>query len=369
MVVLPIENVSWNRLSVLGMQAPSAQCGGGYVGTFRTRARSSTRRAVSTLLVDIAVADPEGWRSALVELVGSLSGAERSLILATVGKLATRETTTALRMIPGADVADIWRSLIQQQAPRLYVRSFGPLSLHRGSWTASPIAIEKKRTRTLLGLLVANAGGALTREMVLDILWPEADPAAAGNSLNQTVFQLRRAIDPAYRDGESASYITSSVDLVQLNPDLVVTDLQEFRRMAHSIAVPSGHKQGTATLVDFVRGEFLAELRYEDWAVRVQTTVHSEVREPLLRLANGGLDTNADLAVRAACALLELDPFDEAAQVALAEQLKVGGRPLAARLALARYARQLEDEDLGDPATPELAELMASLTVPKSRVQ
>ena len=35
---VPIENVSWNRLSVLGMQAPSAQCGGGYVGTFRMRA-------------------------------------------------------------------------------------------------------------------------------------------------------------------------------------------------------------------------------------------------------------------------------------------------------------------------------------------
>jgi DNA-binding SARP family transcriptional activator/tetratricopeptide (TPR) repeat protein len=317
------------------------------------------------LLVAMAQADPEGWRNALVAVVADLTGSERALILATLGKLATRETTTALKEVPGADVADIRRSLIQQQAPRLYVRSFGPLSLHRGSWATSPIAIEKKRTRTLLGLLVANAGGALTREMVLDLLWPDADPAAAANSLNQTVFQLRRAIDADYRDGESVSYITSNVDLVQLNPDLVVTDLQEFRRLAHSIAVPSNGRDGTAALIDLIRGEFLAELRYEDWAVRVQTSVHAEVREPLLRLATRGLDTNADLAVRAACALLGLDPFDEAAQVALAEQLKVGGRPLAARLALARYARQLEDEELADAATPELAELMASLNVPK----
>ena len=124
-------------------------------------------------------------------------------------------------------------------------------------------------------------------------------------------------------------------------------------------------KQGTAALIDLIRGEFLAELRYEDWAVRVQTSVHAEVREPLLRIASRDLDTNADLAVRAACALLELDPFDESAQVALAEQLRVGGRPLAARLALARYARQLEEEELVDAATPELAELMASLNLPR----
>ena len=39
--------------------------------------------------------------------------------------------------------------------------------------------------------------------MVLDTMWPDSDPAAAVNSLNQTVFQLRRAIDPDYRDGES----------------------------------------------------------------------------------------------------------------------------------------------------------------------
>jgi len=200
--------------------------------------------------------------------------------------------------------------------------------------------------------------------MVLDLLWPDADPAAAANSLNQTVFQLRRAIDAAYRDGESASYITSNVDLVQLNPDLVVTDLQEFRRLAHSIADPSTAKQETAALIDLIRGEFLAELRYEDWAVRAQTSVHAEVREPLLRLASRDSDTNADLAVRASCALLELDPFDESAQVALAQQLRVGGRPLAARLALARYARQLEDEELVGAATPELTELLASLNLP-----
>jgi DNA-binding SARP family transcriptional activator/tetratricopeptide (TPR) repeat protein len=321
------------------------------------------------LLAAIALADPEGWRSALITALGGLTGSQRALMLATLGKLATRETAVALRGVAGTDIADVRRSLIQRQAPRLYIRSFGPLSIHRGSWTAQPIGIEKRRTRTFLGLLIANAGGTLTREMVLETLWPDADPSAAANSLNQTVFQLRRAIDPDYRDGESASYITSNVDLVQLNPDLVLTDLAEFRRMSPAVAHHAvGDVPSVVTLIELIRGEFLAELRYEDWATRIQTSVHAEVRGVLLPLASGRRPTSPDLAVRAACALLELDPYDEGAQVALAEQLAEGGRPVAAKLALIRFARRLQKEELGEPATPALAELIASITTraPKS---
>jgi DNA-binding SARP family transcriptional activator len=129
-----------------------------------------------------------------------------------------------------------------------------------------------------------------------------------------------------------------------------------------------GDVPSVVTLIELIRGEFLAELRYEDWATRIQTSVHAEVRGVLLPLASGRRPTSPDLAVRAACALLELDPYDEGAQVALAEQLAEGGRPVAAKLALIRFARRLQKEELGEPATPALAELIASITTraPKS---
>ena len=124
----------------------------------------------SDLLIAVAQADPEGWRSALVAVVADLTGSERSLILSTLGRLATRETTTALREVPGADVADIRRSLIQQQAPRLYVPSFG--FLVSPSRLVGNIAHRhrKEADSDAAGFLVANAGGALTREIVLTAL-------------------------------------------------------------------------------------------------------------------------------------------------------------------------------------------------------
>jgi DNA-binding SARP family transcriptional activator len=109
-----------------------------------------------------------------------------------------------------------------------------------------------------------------------------------------------------------------------------------------------------------VRGEFLAELRYDDWAARVQTAIHAEVRDVLMPIASGMAGISADLSVRAACALIELDAFDEAAHIAMASQMTAAGRRVAARTALKRYAQQLE-EDLAEPASPELLTAMGEV--------
>jgi DNA-binding SARP family transcriptional activator len=218
--------------------------------------------------------------------------------------------------------------------------------------------------RTLLGLLVAYANSTLTRDIVLDAMWPESDPGSAINSLNQTVFQLRRAIDPDYRDGDSPMYIISNVDQVQLNPEFVITDLQEYRRFARNVRSNGAHASPAAeATIDLIRGEFLAELRYDDWAQRLQTAIHSEVRATLITIAEGGSTVPADTAVRAACALTELDPYDEAAQIAMARQLDLSGKRVAGRRSLERFIERLE-RDLDEKASPTLIAALRALGAP-----
>ena len=193
----------------------------------------------------------------------------------------------------------------------------------------------------------------------MDLLWPDSDPTAAVNNLNQTVFQLRRVLDPNYRDGISPQYVLSTADAVQLNPDLVTTDLDEFRRCASALGKSTPRsEEAIATLVAIVRGEFLAELRYEDWSSRHRTAVHAEVRETLLPALLHSHNGNADLAIRAGCALLELDPYDETVQLAVVERLGSSGRRPAARAAVLNFARRLK-EDLGEPPSSELEEALA----------
>ena len=313
---------------------------------------------VVELILDIAEADPEGWRPALLEALEKVRGVERDQILEFLTRFATRETASALSSIDGFDIVAARHRIIQKQAPRLFVRSFGSISVHRGGWNGPQIPIDRRRMRTLLGLLVAYAGTTLTRDMALDIMWPDADPGAAVNNLNQTVFQLRRAIDSAYRDGESPLYVISTVDNVQLNPDLVRTDLQEFRRLSNG---KGGQNATPAALLDLIRGEFLADLKYDDWATRIQTGVHAEVREYLMPLAAGISPLSRDLSVRAACALVALDEFDEGAYVAMAQQLAESGKRSAARDLITRFAERLQEE-FAEPVPSEVAQLVDRLS-------
>jgi DNA-binding SARP family transcriptional activator len=292
--------------------------------------------------------DPEFWTFPACESLSLLAGPARLQVLESIDRHATASTSDHLRGVNGADVQELRRSLIHRFAPKIYIRSFGSLSVHRGSWDGASTAIGRRRVRLLLGLLVVNLESGLTRDQVVDVLWPDADPGSAVNSLNQTVFQLRRLIEPNYREGESPQYVISNLDSVQLNPDLVVTDLAALRQLRTDIAMPSDSASRIALthqLVDFVRGEYLADLKYEDWVSQAQLAVHSEVRSALLPIARGeGLEAGDDWAFRAGCSLTTLDPYDEAAHVALIRHLSTSGRRSQARTLARGFVGRMREE-------------------------
>jgi DNA-binding SARP family transcriptional activator len=206
----------------------------------------------------------------------------------------------------------------------------------------------------LLAVLAAHFGSILSRDVALDILWPESDPNSAVNSLNQTVFQLRRYIEPGYRGGESPEYLTSTSEQIGLNPDLVHTDLGEIRKLPARLAAADwqGRQALASRCVKLVRGEFLADLRYEDWANRQQLHVHGEIRENLLPIALAPITSfDVDVSAQAAAALLNLDPFDEAAILALADCLSQSGRRAAARQVVIDFLRRMQSDLDLDPSS------------------
>ena len=309
------------------------------------------------LLEKLVVADPDGWRRTLLRAIERASGATRKKLLLLMTKNANRETVDALRTVRGPDVAEARRRLQHFQAARLYLRTFGGIALHRGNWNGPPVVIPKRRLRSFLGVLAAHSHKKLTRDLAVELLWPSSDADSAVNNLNQTVFQLRRCIDPHYRAGESAEYVISTADQVSLNPDLVHTDLVELSRLGGGglTAADRTERQAAARkAVELVRGEFLADLRYEDWAAQEQVHVHNQVRTSLMPVAqNSSGKYDLDVAVMASSTLVALDPYDEAATLAFARNLEASGRPAAARDLVVAYVQRLRDEFEEEPA-PEL---------------
>jgi DNA-binding SARP family transcriptional activator len=315
------------------------------------------------MLTRLVEADPDGWRAVAVEVLSSVTGPPRGPLLHAIVHTANRGTVEALARMAGADVAEAVRTLHVRLASRLFVRTLGNLSVHKGSPEGPELPISKRRLRTMLGLLAAHAGRPLSRDQIIDTIWPEAELSAGVNNLNQTVFQLRRELDPAHRDGESPPYLVNTPEAVYLHPELVRTDLDEARRLSRSLQEvhPARRQSAAESLLDLIRGEFLLDLRYEDWTHSLQTRVHAEVRGFLrpLMLADG-IEFTHEVGVRAACAALSLDEYDEVAQYALVRQLASSGKRAAANSAAERYVARLRTELDEDPP-PELLDLMKAI--------
>jgi DNA-binding SARP family transcriptional activator len=223
--------------------------------------------------------------------------------------------------------------------------------------------MDKRRVRSLVGVLAAHAHTTLPRDAAIDLLWPESDGDASINNLNQTVFQLRRYLDPHYRAGESPEYIVSNSEQVALDPVLIRSDIDEISRLPDRLAHPSRDQRSqiATRTIELVRGEFLADLRYEPWIGPLQVRVHSQIRGVLLPIAVGAPDRyDFNAAERAASALLDLDPFDETALLALADALAGTGRRYAAKNLLVAYAERLRAE-LDEEPSPSLVDAAAVL--------
>jgi ATP/maltotriose-dependent transcriptional regulator MalT/DNA-binding SARP family transcriptional activator len=308
------------------------------------------------LIARLAEADPDAWRDTLIRLIPAANKTARAMFLQVVASHANRETIEAMRLIDGRDIAEVRRQLQHDRATHMYVRTLGGLSLHRGGWNGSAVPIEKKRSRLLLALLGATRGSTLTRDAAIDLLWPDSDGDAATNSLNQAVFQLRRAIDPTYRGGESPEYVVSTSEIVALNAELVHTDIDDVRQLSARIAgKPWLERQRIAKrTISLVAGELLADLRYESWVSGLQLSVHNEIRGQLLPIASAAAGEPHEVAVAtmAASALLALDPYDEAAVIALADCMSKSGRRVAARNLIADYVRRVHIELDAEPSEP-----------------
>jgi len=258
------------------------------------------------------------------------------------------------------DLASLKARLITRHAPRLFVNSFGKLLVRRGGWTGPALEIAKKRERQFLSFLIAHSGEALGRDQVLDALWPDASPSAAVNNLNQTVFQLRRVLDPAYRDGISPPYIVSSLEGISLNADLVRIDWIDLQRRFSKLgagALPADETLEFALSV--VRGQYLQESVYEDWSEPPRQRVHQFLRGALLPLVESP-SIAAATRVRIGTAVVALDDFDELAHVALGRALAESGRRIAGLHLVRRLAARLEDE-LSEPPPHGLLDAISEL--------
>ena len=165
------------------------------------------------------------------------------------------------------------KQLARRLAHRVQIEDQGRVAIRIGDRHVEGTSIRRK-VLTLLCYLITRSRFAATRDEVLETLWPDAEPTVALNSLNQTVYFLRRVFEPEYRDDTSPGYVRHELDVIWLDRQLVSSRSQVCVDYIKGLPVEPS-PDAVRDLVSKYQGPFALDFSYEDWAVSYREALHS----------------------------------------------------------------------------------------------
>jgi DNA-binding SARP family transcriptional activator len=219
-------------------------------------------------------------------------------------------------------------SLVVPRMLRLYL--FGPIRAYIGDQLVLDEHFTRRKAKSLLVLLYLARGRYITKDELVETLWPGLDkPPADSGRLKQTVLVLRRALEGQRSRHTGWRYILERGGSYGFNTQVPYqTDLEDFEQELRLARSAQQREDPRRALIHFHhafalhRAEFLPESRYDEWA----STEISSVREQYLQAledaarlhgAFGEYTRAVDLLRRA----IKEDPLRESSTLHLMESL------------------------------------------------
>jgi DNA-binding SARP family transcriptional activator len=206
-------------------------------------------------------------------------------------------------------------------AALLRIELFGGFRVVVGADAVSDDSWKRRRAAAVVKLLALAPGHRLPRERLMDLLWPEMDPAAAAANLRKAVHYARRVLGP-----DGAHLLGSAGEVLLLASADVWVDVDAFH------AAVSRARRGTdlgayVKAVELYGDGLLPEDRYEDWAIEWQDALRTESLQVVEELASM-LEARGDLeaATRMARRLVAEEPTAENHAARLIRLLALAGR-------------------------------------------
>jgi DNA-binding SARP family transcriptional activator len=205
-----------------------------------------------------------------------------------------------------------------KQAPEVFIRTLGAFEVFRNGTPVPRAVWQSQKARVLLKILIARRK-AISREQLIELLWPNVAPPIASNRLSVLLWRLRNVLQPHANAGPLAG----NAGMVWLDRIHANIDVEEF--LTEAIAALAAHRRGQPDATERLMaaaaaytGDFLEEEAHQDWAMplaeEVRATYIALLRALAARLRHSG---DIDEAIRCLLRLLGQDPFDEQAHLEL----------------------------------------------------
>jgi len=251
----------------------------------------------------------------------------------------------AIKSAVGSVHRSLGRELARRIAAKVEIDDQGRVAIHVGGRVVDGTAIRRK-VLALTCYLLTRPTFAATRDEVLDALWPDIQPDVAANSLNQTVYFLRRVIEPAYSEQTSPGFVHFESNVVWLDNELVSSRSNACWSLIRAIG-PNPLPDDVMKLAKMYRGRFALDFAYEEWAIPYREALHASYLQIIENaVASDTSSGHYARGIHLARSALELDQSAENLEASLVRLYRISGAHAAAAEQYAHYAATLRN-DLG----------------------
>ncbi|MBI2941780.1 MAG: GAF domain-containing protein [Chloroflexi bacterium] len=181
--------------------------------------------------------------------------------------------------------------------PFLDLRCLGQFAIYRDGHPVPPERFARRRSLTLLKVLLTRYGKQIHREELIELLWPEAERRSTSDLLNVVVHYLRRGLEPEAAAGQPSRFIRTSGDYYAFDVSSPhQLDSQEFLEAARFGMEIEARGQPSAALDAYRRaiaryaGDFLEDELYSDWCALEREYLRERFLGVLRRAAQLCLD-------------------------------------------------------------------------------
>lgn len=180
-----------------------------------------------------------------------------------------------------------------QQDIALKIYQFGRFEVIQDGQVVSADIWPQRKTKALLKVLVSEPGRTFTQDQLIDLLFPELDFDKATKSLYNRISELRHILEPDLTRGNHSKYVLRVgqgsyawnkdadcwIDTLAFEHHIhLARDDEQAGRWSEAV-----HEYRQA--IELYQGEYLAEDRYEEWALEGRQHWRELYHQALLEMA------------------------------------------------------------------------------------
>lgn len=174
-----------------------------------------------------------------------------------------------------------------ERIPKMRVKMFGGLRVSVAGVEIPESAWSKNKAKLFFAHVVSRFGREVSREMLIESLWPNMDRARAVDNVYVTWSIVRRVVED---ESGALPYLTASKSMYRINTDLVESDIYEFdvlaRKMLFNALDQKSLSQQFTRMEQIYSGDLLAGLKCDPYLERLRRRYRDTYVDVLIAAAN-----------------------------------------------------------------------------------